>query len=520
MTGGVGAIRQQEKFGPAYQLPNVNSWHETCASHGNVLWNQRMFLFRKDGKYIDTLERILYNGFNAGLSLKGDRFFYQNVLTSYGNYDRYDWINVPCCPPNVVRLMANIGGYVYAQADNEIYLNLFVASKARIKLAKGEVNLTQETGYPWDGKVKLIVDPAKTTRFPVYVRIPGWALNRPIPSDLYTYMDPTSEKPSLSVNGRPLELRIENGYVRLDRKWKAGDVVELNVPMPVHKVLANDKVQDDRGRVALERGPIVFCVEWPDNGGSALNIVVPDNASLKAEFRPDLMNGVEVITGEVSAIKRGDDGISVQTVPHNLVAIPYYAWANRGMGEMTTWIARSPESAWIKPVVPEPIGKVASFGAAEKYWTGYADQSDDISAIYDGFEPLSSLDASHLYFRVIVPEKKPAWVEYQFKAPTEVRSSEVYFVDDQRFCRLPASWRVLYKTGDGWKPVANREPYTIEKDKFSTVTFDPVKTAAVRIEVEPQSILYKGGAAGPPWATRIDKDTIWRESGIIEWRVK
>jgi DUF1680 family protein len=519
LTGGVGAIRQHEKFGAAYELPNVSSWHETCASRGNAVWNQNMFLFHRDGKYIDTLERVLYNGFNAGLNLKGDRFFYQNVLTSYGDYERFEWINVPCCPPNFVRLTASIGSTIYAQTPGEIYVNLYVASKAQVKLNENNIQLTQETRYPWDGQVKLTVDPDESKKFALYVRIPGWALNKPVPSDLYTYMDPTPEEPSLSVNGEPVDLRIEKGYVRLQRKWKTGDLVEIDFPMPVHKVLAHEKVRDDRGRMALERGPMVFCAEWPDNGGSALNIVVPDDASLKAEFRPDLLNGVEVITGEVLAIKRGEDGTSVETVPHRLVAIPYYAWANRGMGEMTVWMARTAEEAWIKPVVPDPISRVTSFGGAEKYWTGYADQSDDISAVYDGFDPMSSADASHLYFRVIAPEEKPAWIEYRFKGPTEVSSSQVYFVDDQRFCHLPSSWRIVYKDGDTWKPVANQEPYTVEMDSFNTVTFDPVRTTAVRIEIEPQSILYPGGAAGPPWAVTIDEDTIWRESGVIEWRI-
>ena len=520
LTGGVGAIRQQEKFGAAYELPNVSSWHETCASYGNVVWNHRLFLLHKDAKYIDTMERIMYNGWLDGVSLKGDRFFYQNVLMSYGNYERFEWINTPCCPPNVVRLMASIGSYVYAKTGNEIYVNLFVDSKADVKLAKTNVKLTQETRYPWEGKMKMTVDPERAGKFAVLVRIPEWAQNRPLPSDLYRYLDSTDQKPALSVNGSPVEITLENGYVRLQRKWKAGDIIELDLPMPVHKVLAHDLVQDDRGRVALERGPLVYCAEWPDNGGSALNIVVPDNAQLKGEFRPDLLNGVTVVTGEVSAITRGEDGVSVKSVPHNLVAVPYYAWANRGMGEMTVWMARTPDVARLKPVLPDPVSRVDSFAGIVLAKTGYGDQNDDISAVYDGVDPLNSADESHLYFRMRPPEKKPAWVEYGFKTPTEVSSTEAYFADDRRFCRLPASWRVLYKDGNSWKPVANNEPYTVDKDKFNRVTFKPVKTTAVRLEVEPQSILYKAGAAGPPAALTIREDAIWREFGLIEWRVK
>jgi hypothetical protein len=520
LTGGIGSIRQQEKFGAAYELPNVSCWNETCASYGNVVWNHRLFMLHRDAKYIDTMERILYNGFLVGVSQKGDRFFYQNVLMSYGNYERFDWINVPCCPPNVVRLIAQLGSYIYAQNEKEIFVNLYVGSKTDVKLGKTNVKIAQETSYPWEGDVKMTIDPERSGKFALYVRIPEWAQNRPLPSDLYTYMDSTEEKPTLAVNGAPVELLIDKGYVRIERKWKAGDVVELNLPMPVHKVLAHPMVQDDKNRVAIERGPLVYCAEWPDNDGSALNLVMPDNAALKGEFRPDLLNGVEVITGEIQAIVRDTDGVSVKTVPHNLVAIPYYAWANRGMGEMTTWIARDAATARLQPVLPDPIAKVSSFAGIEKAWTGYGDQNDDICAVYDGVEPLHSFDESHLYYRMRPPQDKPAWIQYDFKAPVEVSSTQAYFVDDQRFCRLPASWRVLYKAGSAWKPVENNEPYTVEKDKFSQVTFKPVKTTAVRIEVEPQSILYKKGAAGPPWAVTISEDVNWREFGIIEWRVK
>jgi len=520
VTGGIGSIRQQEKFGAPYELPNVSAWHETCASYGNVVWNHRLFLLHKDAKYVDTMERVLYNGFLAGVSLKGDRFFYQNVLMSFGNYERFDWINVPCCPPNVVRLMASIGSYIYARTGNEIYVNLFVGSRAAVKLADNNVRITQETRYPWDGKVKVSVTPERAGRFAMMVRIPGWAQNAPVPGDLYRYIDASGEKPTLSVNGTPAPLKLENGYVRLKRTWNAGDTIELTLPMPVRKIAAHDRVRDNRGRLALERGPLVYCLEWPDNGGGALHVIVPDKAALKGEYRPSLLNGVEVITGQAQALVRAQDGVSVRTTAHSLVAIPYYAWANRGMGEMTVWIARDSGTARIKPVLPDPVVRVDSFAGIEKAWTGYGDQNDDLCAVYDGADPLHSADESHLYFRMRPPEGKPAWIEYTFKAPVRISSSSVYFADDRRFCRLPASWRIVYKDGDEWKPVANKTPYTVDRDRFNEIAFQPVTTTAVRIEVEPQSILYKGGAAGPPAAMRISKDTIWREFGLIEWRVK
>ena len=520
LTGGIGSIRFQEKFGAAYELPNLSAWNETCAAYGNVVWNHRLFLLHRDSKYIDVLERTLYNGFLVGVSLKGDRFFYQNPLLSYGNYERFDWINVACCPPNVVRLLGSLGSYIYAKAGNEIYVNLFIGSRASVDLKENSVEIKQETRYPWEGRVKLTLEPEHPGTFAVLVRIPGWAGNRPVPSDLYEYLNPTEAKPSLMVNGAPVEPRMESGYAKLERRWKSGDTIELDLPMPVRRVTANGRVRDDDGRVALERGPLVYCAEWPDNGGNALNLLMTDDAEFKSEFRPDLLNGIQVLTGKISALTRRDGSHSAEIAIHDLVAIPYYAWANRGMGEMAVWIPSRPDRAWLRPTPPDPIGRVTASGGMEKKATGYNDQNDDLCAVFDGFEPLSSADESYLYYRMRPPVGKTAWVEYGFKAPTEISSSEIYFVDDRRFCRLPESWRILYKDGGAWKPVKNREAYGVSKDTFNRVAFDPIRTVAVRIEVEPRTVSYRAGQIGPPEALFLEKDIEWREFGIIEWRVK
>ncbi len=520
ITGGVGSIRQQEKFGPPYLLPNVSAWHETCASYGMAVWNHRLFLLHREAKYVDTMERILYNGFAAGVSLEGDRFFYQNVLTSYGNYGRFDWINVPCCPPNVIRLMAQLGGYIYAQTDEGIYVNLFVDSKARVAIGGSTVTLTQATRYPWDGKIRLTVEPGDAGRFSIRVRIPGWSLGTPVPSDLYSYLDATGESPSLLLNGKAAAMKIEKGFAVLSRRWKPGDTIDLDLPMPVRRAVAHPSVADDAGLVALERGPIVYCAEWPDNGGRALNIIVPDGAALRGEYRSDLLRGVGVIRGEVRAAARGADGATVETVAHDLLAIPYYAWANRGKGEMTVWLAREAKEAYLEPVLRGPLAGVSAFGGIEKSDTGYGDQNDELDAVYDGYEPLRSFDESRLYYRVRPPKGMPAWIEYDFKAPTGISSSKVYFADDERFCRLPASWRILIKDGNAWRPVETDGGTAVKKDAWSEATFKPVRTTAVRLEIEPRTVLYKGGAAGPPAAMPIDKDVQWREAGVIEWRVK
>jgi hypothetical protein len=501
LTGAIGSVRFHERYGQPYELPNLSAWNETCASYGNVVWNQRMFLLHRDARYADLMERVLYNGFLDGVSLKGDRFFYENPLMSYGNYERFDWIDTPCCPPNVVRLMASLGGYVYARNDDELYVNLYVGSTARIAMGASRVRVRQETRYPWDGGVKIHVDPDAPRRFAIYVRIPGWTGSQVMAGDLYRFLDTNRAPVVLKINGRAINASMANGYARISREWMPGDSIDLSMPMPVRRVLADARVKDDAGLVALERGPLVYCAEWPDNGGHALNRVVADDAALRSEFRPDLLNGVTVIAGQ------------------NLVAIPYYAWANRGMGEMAVWLARRPEKAVTLPVTPPPaIAKVESSGGIEKKWTGYNDQNDDIAAVYDGADPISSADESHRYFRMRPPTGQPAWVEYDFKAPTRISSASVYFADDRRFCKLPATWRVLYRDGGDWRPIP--ADYTVAKDRFNNAAFAPVTATAVRLEVEPRTVHYKTGEIGPPGANFLTRDMDWREFGIIEWRVK
>ncbi len=523
VTGALGSIRFHEQFGAPYELPNLSAWGETCASYGSVQWNQRMFLLHRDARYIDLLERVLYNGFLDGVSLEGNRFFYQNPLTSYGNYERFDWINTPCCPPNVVRLMASLGGYIYATAADEaaLYVNLFVGSRATVPLAGGTVTVRQDTRYPWDGRVTIAVDPDAPRRFAVNVRIPGWTGTQVMPGRLYAFERERRDPIGLSVNGQPVDREMALGFARIERRWTAGDTIELMLPMPVRRVRADDRVREDAGRVALARGPFVYAAEWADNGGQALNLVVPDEAPLASEFRSELLNGVVTITGPATALGRGPDGVTVESTPHELVAIPYYAWANRGAGEMQVWLPRQAALARVTPIVaPAPIARVSSSGGIEKRWTGYNDQNDDLAAVYDGVDPLSSADESHLYFRMRPPPGASAWIEYAFDRPTTVSTAEAYFVDDRRFCRLPSSWHVLYKKDGRFVPVVAHDAYGVEKDAFNRVAFDPVTTTAVRLVIEPQRIHYAAGEIGPPDAMFLGDDVDWGELGVIEWRIR
>ena len=343
LTGGVGARRGGESFGNDYELPNKTAYCETCAAIANAMWNHRMFLLHGEAKYIDVLERVIYNGFLSGISLSGDKFFYPNPLASDGKHQRSPWFGCACCPTNIVRFMPSLPGYAYAYSGDIVYVNLFVGGSATIKMDNNTVRLRQETRYPWDGEVKITVEPKRSREFAIYVRIPGWAQNQPVPSDLYRYINRSEEKVTLKINDKPLALDIDKGFARIRRKWKKGDVVELSLPMPIRRVLSHENVKDNAGKAALERGPIVYCVEWPDNGGQVTHIILPDDAELKAKYRKDKLGGVTVISGTALGVQLSKDGKSLIKDKGYFAAIPYYAWAHRGKGEMAVWLARSAE---------------------------------------------------------------------------------------------------------------------------------------------------------------------------------
>jgi uncharacterized protein len=332
LTGGIGSRGTTESFGGDYELPNLRAYTETCASVGNDLWNQRMFLMHGDGKYIDLFERVLYNGVLSGVSLAGNTFFYQNPLESNGRAKRSDYFEVACCPANLARMLEQIPGLVYAQTADTVYANLYVGNHAEVKLGVRTIRITQDTRYPWDGDVSLHLEPEGTGAFTVALRIPGWSQDQPVPSDLYRFADQMNAQPTVSVRGRTgtaerVPLDVKNGYVRIKRAWKKGDTIQLTLPMSPRRVIAHADVKDDNGKVALQRGPIVYALEAVDNDGHALDVVLPRDAPIRSRFRADLLNGVEIITG---------------TGNRPFVAVPYYAWNNRGQGEMAVWIKEKP----------------------------------------------------------------------------------------------------------------------------------------------------------------------------------
>jgi len=524
LTGGLGSRRLFEGFGEDYEIPNLICWNETCASFGNALWNHRLFLQTGDAKYLDVMERTIYNGFLVGVSLGGDLFFYQNLLKSVGNFERSEWFGVPCCPPNVARLISSLGNYVYAKSGDKLYVNLFLGTRAEINLEHNSVDIKQETRYPWDGAVKMTVNPENAEPFAILIRIPGWARNQPLPGDLYRYTPVPEEPVGLKINGRRAELRIEKGFAGIERTWAKGDVLEIDFPMPVRRVLAHEKNKENQGRVALERGPIVYCAEWPDNGGRVLNLVIPDQAVFTGAFRKDLLGGVGVINGKVMALDRAGDKVSLLRKAHDLVAIPYYAWANRGQGEMAVWLAREESKAL--PPQALTIASTSRVSASEDRipppsGSTPAPGIQNLSAVNDQAEPVNVFDGSTPFLRLIPDVGSPAWVQYDFKQAETVSSADVFWLDDHRFSRVPESWRILYKDGEDWKPVESRGPYPIEIDGPSRVTFTPVKTTALRLEIQPQKQVFYDGEIGPPSGTAIRGGPLeWTECGVFEWVVR
>ncbi|NQT79412.1 MAG: glycoside hydrolase family 127 protein [Candidatus Aminicenantes bacterium] len=346
LSGGIGSRHDGEAFGDNYELPNLTAYNETCAAIGNVMWNHRLFLLFGETKYLDVLERSLYNGLISGVSLSGDLFFYPNPLESDGKFKfnqgaltRKPWFDCACCPGNLARFLPSIPGYIYANKGNILYVNLFVSSSAKIKIADNKVTIKQESNYPWEGDINITVDPERSEKFAIYVRIPGWAQNQPVPSDLYRYIKKSEKKVSLKVNGNSVNLNMDKGFAKILRKWKKGDIIELDLPMPIRRVMCNEKVEDNRGRVALERGPVVYCAEEADNGKNVRKLVIPDNVVLRSEYRKDLVGGVVIIHGIIPGLNLSKEGKSEAKNKQKFIAIPYYAWGYRGEGQMAVWLA-------------------------------------------------------------------------------------------------------------------------------------------------------------------------------------
>ena len=339
LTGGIGARHDGEAFGEDYELPNLTAYNETCAAQANILWNQRLFLLTGEAKYIDILERSLYNGFLAGIGMDGRSFYYVNPLACDGEYPfnrgtsmaRQPWYQTSCCPTNVVRLLPSLSSYVYARRDRDIYVNLYTAGSGHFRINDTDVRIEQATDYPWNGAIALDLSVSQPSTFALQLRIPSFAQDKPLPSDLYRYVDATSDAATVVVDGQSFPLAITNGYVRVERHWEGKTRVDLRLPMAIRRVVAHNTVEDLRGKVALERGPLVYALESADNEADVLDLSLPDMSAIKAEEQTDLLGGVTTLCGD--ALDRRGEKVE-------FAAIPYYAWGHRGDGRMTVWLNR------------------------------------------------------------------------------------------------------------------------------------------------------------------------------------
>ncbi len=480
ITGGIGATNSGEAFGAPYELPNMSAYAETCASIANVYWNSRMFLLHGDAKYIDVLERTLYNGLLSGVSLSGTRFFYPNPLASMGQNQRSAWFDCACCISNMARFLPSMPGYIYAHTGNIVYVNLFVGSQMHVRLDGGEFQLSQQTEYPWEGRVTIQVDPSGTMAASLRIRIPGWAKNQPSSDGLYVSTSPAPPV-TIRVNDSLVSFVEEKGYAILDRTWKPGDKVMVDFPMVTQKVRANPLVVDDTGRFAFQRGPLVYCLEGPDNPDSLVrNIIVDTQALAQVNYEPSLLGGIDEITVQGMALKRASgpsvSGLNVSATHEEVKAIPYFAWANRGPSEMTVWIPYEKEASY-----PLPAPTIAS----QSVISSSIGHPRMLKALNDQYDPKDSKDNAMPYFHWWPRKDTTEWVQYDFDKAYTVSSSKVYWFDDGPWggCRIPATWKLYYLKDGQWVAVHANTPYEIAKDRYCQVQFDPVETKAMRLEV-------------------------------------
>ena len=478
LNGGIGATGNGEAFGSAFELPNMSAYCETCAGVGNVRWNHRMFLMTGDAAYIDVLERTLYNNVLDGVSLSGDHFFYPNVLASMGQHERREWFGCACCPPNVARTLPAMPEFIYAHRGDTAYVNMYVSSETTLPVGGTELRLRQESGFPWTGGVQLRVDPAAPVNATLRLRVPGYVRNAPAPGGLYRYTDPEVPAFTVLVNDAVVPVRVDDhGYVNLNRRWQAGDRVDLDFPLEVHAVRARSEVSADTGRVAFERGPLLYCAEWADNpGGEVLNLVVDTQTPVTA--RADtLLGGVYTLHGRARAVRRALDGGLVMSDARDLTLIPYPLWNNRGPGEMTVWLAERPTAAQ-----PAPAPTLARNSTVT---TSLGPEAKTI-ALTDQLLPAHSNDHGVPYLHWWPHKDTTEWVQLELPALTNVSKVSVYWFDDgpEGGCRVPADWRVEYRSGGEWAPVTPEAGYPNQKDALNTVTFSTVQTDAVRLVVE------------------------------------
>ena len=477
VTGGIGATASGEAFGKNYELPNMSAYCETCAAIGNVYMNYRLFLLHGESKYYDVLERSLYNGLISGVSLEGNGFFYPNPLESMGQHQRQAWFGCACCPSNICRFIPSLPGYVYAVKDNNVYVNLFVSNTATLKVGGKKVTLSQKTEYPWDGAIGITVDHATGHDFTLKLRIPGWVKGQVVPSDLYTYADNKRLDYTITVNGEAVEKTVgKDGYLAINRRWKKGDRIEFHLDMQPRTVKANARVEADRGRLAIERGPIVYCAEWPDNEFDIMTLLLNREPKFEEVRRNDLLYGITQLKTNAQTLSYDEEGC-LQAKDVTLTLIPYYAWAHRGSGKMSVWLPSNISAA--RPGVPATAASQSKIDASIR--------TTALRSINDGLVPQDGNDRSIPYYHTWPKQAGTEWITYTFPKEMKVSACTLYWFDDGPWggCRVPKAWRILYKNGDNeWTPVKNITPYECVKGVGNMVQFNPVTTTTLKLEID------------------------------------
>ena len=491
ITGGIGATSNGEAFGKNYELPNMSAYCETCAAIGNVYVNYRLFLLHGDSKYYDVLERTLYNGLISGVSLEGNGFFYPNPLESMGQHQRQPWFGCACCPSNICRFIPSLPGYIYAVKDKNIYVNLFLSNKSTLTVGGKKVALSQATEYPWNGDIAVTIDQNAAGQFAMKIRIPGWVKNQVVPSNLYQYTDGKRLGYSITVNGQKVGSVAADGYYVIDRKWKKGDKVQIHFDMEPRTVHANNKVEADRGMISVERGPLVYCAEHPDNNFDIMGALV--NQEPKFTLGKGEIAGTPVLTLNTDAqtLNFNKQG-KLETTDHTLKLIPYYAWCHRGSGKMRVWLPQDLKAT--NPSQPATLASESKVSSSSKV--------PAITSINDRLVPKDENDRSVPYTHWWPKNGTTEWLGYEFPQQSTVQSATVYWYDDGPWggCRVPQSWRILYQNAQGeWLPVTGADHYPTDKGSDCTVNFDPVSTKALRLEV----VLPSDNSAGLfEWSVR------------------
>ncbi len=475
ITGGVGATSSGEAFGKNYELPNMSAYCETCAAIAQVYLNYRLFLLHGESKYYDALERTLYNGVISGISIDGGKFFYPNPLQSMGQHQRQAWFGCACCPSNAARFMPSLPQYIYAVKDNHLYINLYAGNEATMKVGGKSVTVEQTTQYPWNGDIEVTVKKGSGS-FALNLRIPGWVRGQVVPSDLYNYADAKHLGYSVKVNGQEMKADLQDGYFVVERKWKKGDKVQIHFDMEPRLVKANGQVDADKGRAAIECGPLVYCAEWPDNDCDVLSVLLNQDPKYTLGTKEIQNTQVQTLTTDAQTLSFDTDG-RLTAKDERLVLIPYYAWAHRGNGNMAVWLPIDLNAT--SPALPPSIASESTVDASVK-------KLPALSAINDRLVPADGNDRSVPYTHWWPKNNSTEWLSYTFKEAQTVSTSTVYWFDDSPWggCTVPESWKLYYKDASGqWKEVSNTSGYPCVKGVACTVNFDPVTTSAMKLEL-------------------------------------